>query len=122
MNNRPTLFVNSISVDAIGRENQNIFDSRKNIKGKIYHRIDDIISLISIGRKVYILVNCDNVIFYGEVIGLNKNNIFLKNLAHNFLYKLCIDCVHNRCYTVAIVDERSHCNDRRKKAISRRIS
>ncbi len=79
MNNKPTLFVNSISVDAIGRENQNLYDSRKNIKGKIYHRIDDIISLISLGRKVYILVNCDNVIFYGEVIGLNKNNIFLKN-------------------------------------------
>ena len=79
MNNKPTLFVNSISIDAIGRENQNIYDSRKNIKGKIFHRIDDILSLISLGRKVYVLVNYDNVLFYGEVIGINNNNIFLKN-------------------------------------------
>ena len=59
--------------------NQNIYDSRRNIKGKIFHRIDDILSLLSLGRKVFVLVNHENTLFYGEVIGLNGTYIFLKN-------------------------------------------
>lgn len=79
MNNKPTLFVNSISIDSNGRENQYIYDSRKNVKGKIFHRLDDILSLISLERKVFVLVNYDNVFFYGEVISVNNNYVFLKN-------------------------------------------
>lgn len=79
MFNKPTLFVNSISLGANGKENQSYYDSRKNIKGKVYHRIDDIISLISYGRKVFVLVNHLNSFYFGEVIGVNYNFIIVKN-------------------------------------------
>lgn len=79
MNNKPTLFVNSITMNENGKENQNIYDSRRNVKGKIFHRIDDILGFISLGRKVFVLINFANKTFYGEVVGLNNNYIFLKN-------------------------------------------
>ena len=79
MNNKPTLFVNSISVDLNGRENQYVYDSRRNVKGKIFHRLDDILSLISLGRKVFVIINYENVLFYGEVISVKNNCVFLKN-------------------------------------------
>ena len=34
MYNKPILFVNSISIEEVGKENQNYFDSRKSFKGK----------------------------------------------------------------------------------------
>ena len=89
MNNKPTLFVNSISCSEIGKENQNLYDSRRNIKGKVFHRIDDIIGFISIAKKVFVLLNYSNNIFYGEINKkgmLNSIPIFLTlfySLIHN---------------------------------------
>lgn len=53
MFNKPTLFVNSITKNIVGKENQNIFDSRKNIKSKVFHRIDDIVSFKSLNKKSF---------------------------------------------------------------------
>lgn len=77
--NKPTLFVNSISLSESGKENQSFYDSRRNIKGKVYHRIDDILSLLSYGRKVFVLINYLNNIYFGEVVGINYNYITIKN-------------------------------------------
>lgn len=79
MNNKPTLFVNSISCSEIGKENQNLYDSRRNIKGKVFHRIDDIIGFISIAKKVFVLLNYSNNIFYGEIVAVNYNYLVVKN-------------------------------------------
>ena len=77
--NKPTLFVNSISIGTVGKENQNYYDSRRNIKGKVYHRIDDIISLMSYGRRVHGIFNYLNTLYVGEVIGINYNYVIIKN-------------------------------------------
>lgn len=79
MFNKPTLFVNSISIEEVGKENQNYFDSRKCFKGKVFHRVDDIISFMSHNKRVYVLINCLNVNFYGEVVGVNYNYLILRN-------------------------------------------
>ena len=78
MYNRPTLFVNSITKNEIGKENQNIFDSRKILKSKVFHRIDDILGFKILGKRVFVLIDYVNNTFYGEVIGIDRSYIHLK--------------------------------------------
>ena len=78
MYNRPTLFVNSVTKNEIGKENQNIYYSRKCFKSKVSHRIDDIISFLNIGKRVFVLVSIKSSTFYGEIIGLESKFIHLK--------------------------------------------
>lgn len=79
MDNRPTLFVNTITKNLIGKENQNIFDSRKTCKSKVLHRIDDILSFKYYGKKVYVRINYLQSIFYGEVVDIKGKYIHIKN-------------------------------------------
>ncbi len=78
MFNKPTLFVNSITKNIVGKENQNIFDSRRNIKSKVFHRIDDIVSFKSLNKRVFVLINYESNTFYGEVISIDFSYIHLK--------------------------------------------
>ena len=78
MFNKPTLFVNSISISENGKENQNYYDSRKSYKSKILHRIDDVISFITLGKRVFLCVNYMNNFHCGEVIGINYSYVILK--------------------------------------------
>lgn len=78
MNNKPTLFVDSIVNSENGSENQNIFDSRRNYKGKVFHRLDDIISFKLIGRRVWINLTVSGQIIYGEVYMIETNFIHIK--------------------------------------------
>ena len=78
MFNKPTLFVNSITKNIVGKENQNIFDSRKNIKSKVFHRIDDIVSFKSLNKRVFVLIDYECSTFYGEIILIDLSYIHLK--------------------------------------------
>ena len=78
MFNKPTLFVNSITKNIVGKENQNIFDSRKNIKSKVFHRIDDIVSFKSLNKRVFVLIDYEYNTFYGEIILIDLSYIHLK--------------------------------------------
>ena len=75
MNNKPTLFVSSICLNESGKENQKYFDSRKSFKSKVLHRIDDVISFITFGKRVFLCVNYLNKYYCGEVIGIKYNFI-----------------------------------------------
>ena len=79
MYNKPILFVNSISIEEVGKENQNYFDSRKSFKSKVFHRVDDIISFMNYNKRIFVLINFQNCNFYGEVVGINYDYIILKN-------------------------------------------
>lgn len=78
MFNKPTLFVNSITKNIVGKENQNIYDSRKNIKSKVFHRIDDIVSFKSLNKRVFVLIDYERNTFYGEIILIDLSYIHLK--------------------------------------------
>ena len=78
VNNKPTLFVDSIVNSESGSENQNIFDSRRNYKGRVYHRLDDIISFKLIGRRVWINLTIAGQSIYGEVYMVEANYIHIK--------------------------------------------
>ena len=78
MFNKPTLFVNSVYISECGKENQKYFDSRRSMKSKVLHRIDDIVGFISYGKRVFIYLSYLDKYFYGEVIGINYNYVILK--------------------------------------------
>ena len=78
MNNKPTLFVNSVTKNVCGNENQSIFDSRKNIKSIVLHRLDDILGLLYISRRVNVTIDYESNQFAGEIIGIERNYIHLK--------------------------------------------
>ena len=90
MFNKPTLFVNSISIEEVGKENQNYFDSRKSLKGKVFHRVDDIISFMSHNKREFVLINYLNSNFYGEVIGVNYNYLILRSDNTNSVYLVTV--------------------------------
>lgn len=79
MNNRPLLFVNSITKNETGNENQLVYDSRKYHKGRILHRIDDILGFMNIGKKVYVFVLYFDKNFYGEVFKIDSTALSVKN-------------------------------------------
>ena len=79
MNNRPLLFVNSITKNETGNENQLVYDSRKYHKGRILHRIDDILGFMNIGKKVYVFVLYFDKNFYGEVFKIDSTTLSVKN-------------------------------------------
>jgi hypothetical protein len=78
MNNKPTLFVSTVTNNVCGNENQSVFDSRKNIKSIVLHRLDDILALLYLGRRVNVKVSYENNIFVGEIIGVERNYIHIR--------------------------------------------
>lgn len=78
MNNKPTLFVDSVTREYDGSENQNSFDSRRNQKGRIFHRIDDILSFMYIGKRVFVEVFLNNDCHYGEIYKIDNKFLHLK--------------------------------------------
>ena len=78
MNNKPTLFVNSITKNVSGNENQSIYDSRKTMKSIVLHRLDDIYALVYLGKRALVSINYENNIFVGEIVGFERNYIHLK--------------------------------------------
>lgn len=79
MDNKPLLFVNSISKNETGVENQLFYDSRRYIKGLVMHRIDDILGFLNFGKKVYIVLEIFDKIFYGEVYKIDNRYLSLIN-------------------------------------------
>ena len=78
MNNKPTLFVNSITENVRGNENQSYYDSRRSIKSIVLHRIDDILGLLYVGKRVYVAVSYESNVFCGEIIAVERNFIHLR--------------------------------------------
>ena len=78
MNNKPTLFVNTICLGKNSSENQSFYDSRKDIKGNVFHRIDDIISFHSLGKKVYIEIYGKHLKLDGFFLYYDKKYIHIK--------------------------------------------
>lgn len=77
MNNKPILFVNSISSSINGIENQRIYDSRRVIKSRVLHRIDDIIAIKLMNKKVFINLVCNDLFYSGEFINVDKYFIYI---------------------------------------------
>lgn len=78
MNNKPTLFVSSVSKNEIGKENQCIFDSRKKHKSIIEHRLDDIFSLMYLNRRVFVMISFEGKQYLGEIYSFERQYIHLK--------------------------------------------
>lgn len=76
MENKPMLFVNTISDVNLDQENK-LFDSRKKegIKTHIKHRSDDIKAIMASNKKVYVCISLGEEIILGEV--KNISNILL---------------------------------------------
>jgi hypothetical protein len=79
VNNKPLLFVNSITKNELGNENQLVYDSRKYHKGRVLHRIDDILGFMNLGKKVYVFVLYFDKNYYGEVFKIDSNTLSVKN-------------------------------------------
>ena len=73
------LFVNSVSSSINGLENQMIYDSRKIIKSKVLHRIDDIIAIKMMGKRVYIGIYCKDLFYYGEFVNVDKFFLYIRS-------------------------------------------
>jgi hypothetical protein len=78
LNNKPILFVNSISNSINGIENQRIYDSRRIIKSRVLHRIDDIIAIKTMNKKIYITITCNDLFYSGEFISVDKYFIYIR--------------------------------------------
>ena len=78
MNNRPILFVNTISMSENGKENQMIYDSRRIQKSRIMHRIDDIVAFKYLYKNVFIYVVFDLSTIEGEFYSIDSYFIYLK--------------------------------------------
>ena len=78
MINKPTLFVSSVFYGNDISKNQILYDSRKNAKNKVFHRLDDIKSFILFGKKVYINARCNVVNYEGYVVYFDNKCIQIK--------------------------------------------
>jgi hypothetical protein len=78
MNNRPILFVKTICKNELGKENQNLYDSRRVHKSRVMHRLDDIMALKYLNRNPKINVILENNSFIGEFSSFDKYFIYLK--------------------------------------------
>lgn len=91
--NKPILFVNSISNSINGKENQNIYDSRRVIKSRIFHRIDDINAMKYLYKKVFVCLVCNLNYYNGEYIDNDKNYIYIRQT--NEVFKVNIAFIND---------------------------
>ena len=89
LNNKPILFVNSISSSINGVENQRIYDSRRIIKSKVMHRIDDIVAMKLMNKKVYVNLVYNDLFYSGEFINFDKTFIYLRVNLEVFKFNIC---------------------------------
>lgn len=91
LNNKPILFVNSISSSINGIENQKIYDSRRIIKSRVLHRVDDIVAMKHLYKKIIIKIFCNDLIYAGEFINVDKYYIYI---SYNFeIFKINISYI-----------------------------
>ena len=88
LNNKPILFVNSISFNEVGKENQNIFDSMKDVKNKLFHKLDDLIAFLYYGKRPFVTIYFNDFFVSGEVLKLDKNVLFLRGKYDSKSYKV----------------------------------
>ncbi len=82
MKNDPLMFVESINLINEGAENQNIYDSRKEVKDIIHHRIDDINAMLMYNIDIICKIKLlDNNIYEGipKKISGEKMELFINN-------------------------------------------
>jgi len=87
MNNKPILFVRTINSNNCGIEKQFVFDSRREYKSRIMHRLDDVKAFLSINKKVYVRILFNNLFYLGEVMVIDKDLLFLKINNEMFTFK-----------------------------------
>jgi hypothetical protein len=75
-------------MNEIGKENQNIFDSRRGIKNKVYHKIDDIKAFIYYGKRPFVSLFFSDFFISGEVIMLDENSILIRGKYDTKSYKI----------------------------------
>ena len=82
MNNDPLLFIDSVLNKKVGKENQEIYDSRQSINKKknlILHRIEDINAMMFFKIKIYLFIQTKHNFYEGIVESINDEEIYLKD-------------------------------------------
>lgn len=87
MNNKPILFVRTINSNNCGIDKQFVFDSRREYKSRIMHRLDDVKAFLSINKKVYVRILFNNLVYIGEVMTISNDVLFLKSNNEMFTFK-----------------------------------
>ena len=59
-------------------ENQVLYDSRKYVKGKVFHRLDDVFSFLSLGKKVYVEVMSKGLKLEGYLMSFDTTYLQLR--------------------------------------------
>ena len=75
-------------MNEIGKENQNVYDSRRDIKNRVYHKLDDIKAFLYYGKRPIVSLFFNDFFITGEVVNLDKEMILIRGKYDTKSYKV----------------------------------